>query len=263
MAATPTADADIADKFGPHLAYSVGPNPRAAAEPDRLVKTHCCFCGQQCGIQLKVKGNQVVGFEPWEEFPFNRGMLCPKGVKRYLQGCAPRPPAQRLRARAERPRRLHRRSLQPSDRKSRRRHPTHPVGPRQRRLRRAERRQPDDGKSLPDGQIRPRLPQDAVHRLQRPALHGQRRRRPTRRPSASTAPPTPGPTSSRPRWSGSAAPTSPNAPRSRRTTSGRRANTGPRSSWSIRASRPSRAPATCSCPSSPAATSPCSTASCT
>jgi assimilatory nitrate reductase catalytic subunit len=27
----------------------------------------------------------VVGFEPWEEFPFNRGMLCPKGVKRYLQ----------------------------------------------------------------------------------------------------------------------------------------------------------------------------------
>ena len=61
----------------------------AAAEPDRLVKTHCCFCGQQCGIQLKVKGNQVVGFEPWEEFPFNRGMLCPKGVKRYLQGSHP------------------------------------------------------------------------------------------------------------------------------------------------------------------------------
>jgi assimilatory nitrate reductase catalytic subunit len=53
--------------------------------PDRLVKTHCCFCGQQCGIQLKVRDNRVVGFEPWEDFPFNRGMLCPKGVKRYLQ----------------------------------------------------------------------------------------------------------------------------------------------------------------------------------
>src|SRR5262249_12926208 len=26
---------------------------------------------------------------PWEEFPFNRGMLCPKGVKRYLQGSHP------------------------------------------------------------------------------------------------------------------------------------------------------------------------------
>jgi assimilatory nitrate reductase catalytic subunit len=43
----------------------------------------------QCGIQLKVRDNQVVGFEPWEEFPFNRGMLCPKGVKRYLQGVHP------------------------------------------------------------------------------------------------------------------------------------------------------------------------------
>ena len=53
------------------------------------MKTHCCFCGQQCGIQLKVRDNQVIGFEPWEEFPFNHGMLCPKGVKRYLQGGHP------------------------------------------------------------------------------------------------------------------------------------------------------------------------------
>ena len=42
-----------------------------------------------CGIQLKVKDNTVIGFEPWEEFPVNRGMLCPKGVKRYLQGSHP------------------------------------------------------------------------------------------------------------------------------------------------------------------------------
>ena len=60
-----------------------------SVEPERLVKTHCCFCGQQCGIQLKVLGNEVIGFEPWEDFPFNRGMLCPKGVKRYLQGSHP------------------------------------------------------------------------------------------------------------------------------------------------------------------------------
>ena len=53
------------------------------------MKTHCCFCGLQCGIQLKVRDNQVVGFEPWEEFPFNRGKLCPKGVKRYLQNNHP------------------------------------------------------------------------------------------------------------------------------------------------------------------------------
>ena len=54
-------------------------------EPDKLVKTHCCFCGVQCGIQLKVKYNKVIGFEPWEEFPVNRGKLCPKGVMRYMQ----------------------------------------------------------------------------------------------------------------------------------------------------------------------------------
>ena len=54
-------------------------------EPDKLVKTHCCFCGVQCGIQLKVKDNKVIGFEPWEEFPVNQGKLCPKGVLRYLQ----------------------------------------------------------------------------------------------------------------------------------------------------------------------------------
>src|SRR3989441_3142361 len=58
-------------------------------EPDKLVKTHCCFCGVQCGIQLKVKDNKVIGFEPWEEFPVNQGKLCPKGVKRYLQNDHP------------------------------------------------------------------------------------------------------------------------------------------------------------------------------
>ena len=31
----------------------------------------------------------MIGFEPWEEFPFNHGMLCPKGVKRYMQGGHP------------------------------------------------------------------------------------------------------------------------------------------------------------------------------
>ncbi|MDP9361589.1 MAG: hypothetical protein M3P29_09065 [Acidobacteriota bacterium] len=33
-------------------------------EPDKVVSTHCCFCGQQCGINLKVKDNIVIGFEP-------------------------------------------------------------------------------------------------------------------------------------------------------------------------------------------------------
>src|SRR5690606_40162876 len=58
-------------------------------EPDSQVKTHCCFCGQQCGLQLKVKDNTVIGIEPWYEVPFNRAMLCPKGVKRNLQQAHP------------------------------------------------------------------------------------------------------------------------------------------------------------------------------
>src|SRR5690606_15996125 len=43
----------------------------------------------QCGVQLEVKDNVVIGVEPWYEFPFNRGMMCPKGIKRYLQQSHP------------------------------------------------------------------------------------------------------------------------------------------------------------------------------
>ncbi len=89
MSALPDQLNNIAERFGPHLAYSAGVRLATGVEPDKLVKTHCCFCGQQCGIQLKVKDNVVIGFEPWDDFPFNQGMLCPKGVKRYLQGAHP------------------------------------------------------------------------------------------------------------------------------------------------------------------------------
>lgn len=82
-------NADLIARFGPHPAYSTGARLETGAEPDKVVDTHCCFCGQQCGIRLKVKDNEVIGFEPREDFPFNQGMLCPKGVKRYLQGSHP------------------------------------------------------------------------------------------------------------------------------------------------------------------------------
>src|SRR4051794_41673293 len=85
MATIPTDALKVIDHFGPHRNYMDGLRLRTSADPDRLVNTHCCFCGQQCGIQLKVKDNEVIGFEPWEDFPFNKGMLCPKGVRRYLQ----------------------------------------------------------------------------------------------------------------------------------------------------------------------------------
>ena len=87
MAKPPASIDQLARSFGPHLNYEPpGGWEQGARQPsDRLVKTHCSFCGMQCGIQLKVRNEKVIGFEPWEEFPFNHGMLCPKGVKRYLQ----------------------------------------------------------------------------------------------------------------------------------------------------------------------------------
>jgi len=89
VAKLPLPPAQLAEIYGPHLNYVPVGGWHDEAGSEKLVKTHCCFCGQQCGIQLKVRENHVVGFEPWEEFPFNRGMLCPKGVKRYLQGNHP------------------------------------------------------------------------------------------------------------------------------------------------------------------------------
>ena len=89
MAKTPVSVEKLIEEFGPHPAHTPPGGWVGRDEPDKLVKTHCCFCGMQCGIQLKVKKDQVIGFEPWEEFPFNRGKLCPKGVKRYLQGGHP------------------------------------------------------------------------------------------------------------------------------------------------------------------------------
>ncbi|MBB6053835.1 molybdopterin oxidoreductase family protein [Armatimonas rosea] len=77
--------ASLIEQFGPHVNAAPPGGWGYPGEPDKLVPTHCCFCGQQCGINLKVKNNKVIGFEPREDFPFNRGKLCPKGILRYMQ----------------------------------------------------------------------------------------------------------------------------------------------------------------------------------
>jgi len=89
MATLPCSTDALIDRFGPHLNFEPPGGFAARSVPDRTVKTHCCFCGQQCGVTLLVKDEKVVGVEPWEEFPFNRGKLCPKGIKRYLQNNHP------------------------------------------------------------------------------------------------------------------------------------------------------------------------------
>jgi len=89
MATLPISAEEIIARFGPSLNFPKPEGISGRDEPDEVVKTHCCFCGMQCGIKLLVKNNRIVGFEPWEEFPFNEGRLCPKGVQRYLQNDHP------------------------------------------------------------------------------------------------------------------------------------------------------------------------------
>jgi assimilatory nitrate reductase catalytic subunit len=55
------------------------------AQAVSLVPTHCCYCGVQCGMYLKVDGDGAVfGVEP-SDHDINKGKLCPKGVTAYQQ----------------------------------------------------------------------------------------------------------------------------------------------------------------------------------
>jgi assimilatory nitrate reductase catalytic subunit len=75
----------IVREFGPHLHDEPHGGWRADRVIDRVVPTHCPYCAVQCGMNLLVEENHVVGFEPRYDFPVNEGRLCPKGVTAYLQ----------------------------------------------------------------------------------------------------------------------------------------------------------------------------------
>ncbi len=76
---------NIIERFGPHLHDAPDGGWRADRTIDKVVPTHCPYCGMQCGLNLLVEKNKVVGFEPRYDFPVNEGRLCPKGVTAYLQ----------------------------------------------------------------------------------------------------------------------------------------------------------------------------------
>src|SRR5574340_1016693 len=72
------------DKTDTYDFHEAKPNGwQSDEEIDRYVPTHCCYCGVQCGMYLKVAGEKVVGVEPRYDFPVNQGMLCPKGATAY------------------------------------------------------------------------------------------------------------------------------------------------------------------------------------
>ena len=263
----PTIGRDPRRRLGPHLQpYRTGLRLDTGVEPDRLVKTHCCFCGQQCGIQLKVKDNQVIGFEPWVRLPVQPRHALPQGREALPAGRASRSAARRptsaIRgAEADSApialRRGDRDGSPPRSSASRRRTARDAFGV-------LERREPDDREGVPDGQVRPRLPEDAGTSTTTAGSAWSAPARPTRRPSASTARANPWSDilEGRGRLDQRRQRRRVRADHHRLRLAGARERRR-RSSSSIRASRRSRAPATSSCRSSRAATSPCSTASCT
>jgi assimilatory nitrate reductase catalytic subunit len=56
---------------------------RARTGGEKLVPTHCSFCGVQCGMYLRVgEDGKVFGVEP-RNHDINKMRLCPKGVVAY------------------------------------------------------------------------------------------------------------------------------------------------------------------------------------
>lgn len=76
---------NIIERFGPHLHDAPDGGWSAERNIEKVVPTHCPYCGMQCGLNLLVEKNRVVGVEPRYDFPVNEGRLCPKGVTAYLQ----------------------------------------------------------------------------------------------------------------------------------------------------------------------------------
>ncbi|WP_188069697.1 molybdopterin oxidoreductase family protein [Brevibacillus brevis] len=68
------------DKFFKVIENKIHPN-------EKLVSTHCSYCGMQCGMNLRVDTttNKIIGVEPRYDFPVNLGKMCPKGVTAYQQ----------------------------------------------------------------------------------------------------------------------------------------------------------------------------------
>ncbi|SFE63014.1 assimilatory nitrate reductase (NADH) alpha subunit apoprotein [Paenibacillus algorifonticola] len=70
----------LKDKFQQNIAGKHHPK-------EKLVKTHCSYCGMQCGMNLRVDtdSNTIIGVEPRYDWPVTRGKMCPKGVTAYQQ----------------------------------------------------------------------------------------------------------------------------------------------------------------------------------
>jgi len=61
--------------------------PNVHHPKEKLVATHCSYCGMQCGMNLRVDTdkNTIIGVEPRYDWPVTLGKMCPKGVTAYQQ----------------------------------------------------------------------------------------------------------------------------------------------------------------------------------
>jgi len=51
----------------------------------KTTRTHCPYCALNCGLDLRVDGETVVGFDRWKQSPLTNGALCSKGTTAHEQ----------------------------------------------------------------------------------------------------------------------------------------------------------------------------------
>ena len=158
MAALPEPTERLIERYGPRLNHTP-PGGWAERGPVERVKTHCCFCGVQCGIQLKVQRQprrrlRAVGGvpgQPRDALPQGREAL--PAERAIPTGCCRRWSAARAGSReAGWDEALDR--VADAIQK-------HPGPPRPRRRRPALGRVAHQREGLPHGQVRPGRAQDA------------------------------------------------------------------------------------------------------
>ena len=83
---------ELIEKYGPHPVSvpAGGWESRGNHATETLVKTHCCFCGQQCGIQLKVRDTRWLGSSVGG-VPVQSGQVVSEGREAVSAGCEPGP----------------------------------------------------------------------------------------------------------------------------------------------------------------------------
>ena len=90
MSRLPVPAERLIDEFGPHLNYAPREGYPGRDEPDSVVETHCCFCGQQCGIKLQgARTTRSSASSRGTSSRSTRASSARRACKRYLQGSHP------------------------------------------------------------------------------------------------------------------------------------------------------------------------------